>query len=94
MNVTPTGGTNAANRSLFMVNVAYFLRTESHPRDADYSVLDLKADCRGYNPTASFIFDMRVATSYASPTYPIYPKETAYVTSLSDRRRRICHSHV
>jgi putative transposase len=48
MNVTPTGVTNAANLSLFMVNVAYCLRTASHPRDSDYSVLDLKADCRAY----------------------------------------------
>ena len=48
MHVTPTGVTNAANVSLFMVNVAYCLRADSHPRDSDYSVLDLKADCRGY----------------------------------------------
>ena len=48
MNVTPTGVTNAANLSLFMVNVAYRLRADRHPRDAAYSVLDLKADCRGY----------------------------------------------
>ena len=48
MNVTPTGVTNAANLSLFMVNVAYHLRADVHPRDPDYSVLDLKADCRGY----------------------------------------------
>jgi len=48
MNVTPTGVTNAANLSLFMVNVAYRLRADRHPRDPDYSVLDLKADCRGY----------------------------------------------
>jgi len=48
MNVTPTGVTNAANLSLFMVNVAYRLRADLHPRDPDYSVLDLKADCRGY----------------------------------------------
>ena len=48
MNVTPTGGTNAANLSLFMVNVAYRLRANSSPRDAAYSVLDLKADYRGY----------------------------------------------
>ena len=48
MNVTPTGVTNAANLSLFMVNVAYRLRADIHPRDPDYSVLDLKADCRGY----------------------------------------------
>jgi putative transposase len=48
MNVTPGGVTNAVNLSLFMVNVTYHLRTDGHPRDADYSVLDLKADCRGY----------------------------------------------
>ena len=47
MNVTPTGVTNAANLSLFMVNVAYQLRADVHARDPDYSVLDLKADCRG-----------------------------------------------
>jgi hypothetical protein len=47
MNITPTGVTNAANLSLFMVNVAYHLRSDSHPRDPAYSVLDLKADCRG-----------------------------------------------
>ena len=46
MNVTPTGVTNAANLSLFMVNVAYRLRADVHPHDPDYSVLDLKADCR------------------------------------------------
>jgi hypothetical protein len=48
MHVTPTGGTKAANLSLFMVNVAYCLRANSHPRDSDASVLDLQADCRGY----------------------------------------------
>ncbi len=48
MNVTPTGVTNAANLSLFMVSVASCLRTDSHPRDADDRVLDLKADYRGY----------------------------------------------
>src|SRR5262249_31613048 len=47
MNVTPTGVTKAANLSVFMVNVAYRLRADSHPRDPAYSVLDLKADCRG-----------------------------------------------
>jgi hypothetical protein len=47
MNVTPMGVTNAAHLSLFMVNVAYRLRADSHPRDPAYSVLDLKADCRG-----------------------------------------------
>ena len=47
MNVTPAGVTNAANLSLFMVNVAYRLRADIHARDPDYSVLDLKADWRG-----------------------------------------------
>lgn len=48
MNVTPTGVTNAANLSLFMVNVAYRLQADGRQRDPDYSILDLKADCRGY----------------------------------------------
>jgi len=48
MHVTPTGVTNATNLSLFMVNVAYRLRASRSPRDAAYSVLDLKADYRGY----------------------------------------------
>jgi putative transposase len=48
MNVTPTGVTNAANLSLFMVNVAYLLQAHMRPRDPDYSILDLKADWRGY----------------------------------------------
>jgi putative transposase len=48
MNVTPTGVTNAANLSLFMVNVAYRLRADVQLYDPDYSVLDLKADWRGY----------------------------------------------
>ena len=47
MNIAPTGVTNAAHLSLFMVNVASHLRTDSHPRDPAYSVLALKADCRG-----------------------------------------------
>ena len=48
MNVTPTGVTNAAHLSLFLVNVAYQLRTDVWQRAPDYSGLDLKADCRGY----------------------------------------------
>jgi putative transposase len=47
MNVTRMGVTNAAHLSLFMVNVAYQLRTDVRQRAPDYSVLDLKADCRG-----------------------------------------------
>ena len=48
MNVTPTGVTNAANLSLFMVNVAYRLHADRRQRAPTYSVLDVKADCRVY----------------------------------------------
>jgi putative transposase len=48
MHVTPTGVTKAATLSLFMVNVAYRLQADVRQRDPDYSILDLKADCRGY----------------------------------------------
>jgi hypothetical protein len=48
MNVTPTGVTNAVNLSLFMVNVAYRLQAHMRLCDPDYSILDLKADYRGY----------------------------------------------
>jgi putative transposase len=47
MHVTPTGVTNAANLSLFMVNVAYRLQADGRPRDPDYRILDLQADGRG-----------------------------------------------
>ena len=48
MNVTPTGVTNAANLALFMVNMAYRLQADRRQRDPAYSILDLKADWRGY----------------------------------------------
>jgi putative transposase len=48
MHVTPNGVTNAANLSSFMVNVAYRLQADVRQRAPDYSILDLKADCRGY----------------------------------------------
>jgi putative transposase len=47
MHSTPTGVTHAANRSWFMVNVAYRLQPDVRPHDPDDSILDLKADCRG-----------------------------------------------
>lgn len=39
----------------FMVNVAYRLRADRHPRDPDYSVLDLKAAWRGSTYVAETI---------------------------------------
>ena len=47
MHVTPTGVTNAAHLSLFMVTVSYRLGADVRQRDPDDSILDLKADCRG-----------------------------------------------
>ena len=47
-NITPTGVTNAAHLAWFMVNVAYRLQADVRQRDPDDSVLDVKADCRGY----------------------------------------------
>jgi putative transposase len=48
MNVTQTAVTNAANLSLFMVNVAYRLLRDLRQGDPALSVLDLKAQARGY----------------------------------------------
>ncbi len=48
MNVSRTAVTNAANLSLFMVNLAYRLRRDFRQAEPDCSVLDLKAHFRGY----------------------------------------------
>jgi putative transposase len=48
MHVTPTGVTNAARLSLCMVHVASRLQDDVRQRAPDSSLLDFKADCRGY----------------------------------------------
>ena len=48
MNVNPTAVTNAANLSLFMVNVSQLLMSCYRKDDPDFSILDLKAYYRGY----------------------------------------------
>jgi putative transposase len=48
MNVSRTAVTNAANLSLFMVNLAYVLLGNRRHTDPQCSVLDLKASCRGH----------------------------------------------
>jgi IS4 transposase len=48
MNITETAVTNAANLAFFMVNVADCSRHQICPDEAAFSVLDLKAYCRGY----------------------------------------------
>ena len=48
MNVTQTAVTNAANLSLFMVDVSQVLMCKYRQEDPDFSILDLKAYYRGY----------------------------------------------
>jgi hypothetical protein len=48
MNVSQTAVTNAANLSLFMVDVSQVLMCEYRQDDPDFSILDLKACYRGY----------------------------------------------
>jgi putative transposase len=48
MNVKDTAVTNAANLALFMVNLVYVLLRDVRQHDPAWSVLDLKAFCRGY----------------------------------------------
>jgi putative transposase len=47
MNIRPTAVTNAANLSLFMVNLAYRCLQDMRHFHPEFSVLDLKAHCRG-----------------------------------------------
>jgi putative transposase len=55
MNVAQTPVTNAANLSLFMVNLAQFLLDRHRRNDPAFSVLDLKAHYRGYRYVAETI---------------------------------------
>jgi putative transposase len=77
MTITPTGVTNAANLSLFMVNVAYRLRADVPAQDADYSVLDLKADCRG-----SKYVEETIKMLPEKPEPVLFAKILDHVTSL------------
>ena len=47
MNTNPLAVTNAANLSLFMINFAERVLQDVRQRQPDWSVLDLKAHCRG-----------------------------------------------
>ena len=47
MNVNPTAVTNAANLSLFMVNLSQLLMCDFRQTDPDFGVLDLKSYYRG-----------------------------------------------
>jgi len=52
MNTKETAVTNAANLSLFMVNVSYLLLRQFRQRDSTVNVLDLKAYYRGHKYVA------------------------------------------
>jgi putative transposase len=47
MTITPTAVTNAANLSLFMVDVSQVLMCEDRYNDPIFSILDLKAHFQG-----------------------------------------------
>src|SRR2546427_12509852 len=49
---------------------------------------------RRLNPTATLIIDIQERPRYHAPAYSIHRQEAAHVTSLSDRRHRICHSPI
>lgn len=55
MNVSQTAVTNAAQLSLFMVNVSQLLMSKFRQSDPDFSVLDLKAYFRGSKYVTEFI---------------------------------------
>jgi len=47
INITSTGVTNAANLALFMVNLSARILRDFRQTQPNFSVLDLKAHCRG-----------------------------------------------
>ena len=55
MNISETAVTNAANLSLFMVNLSQRLLGDLHSTDPECSLLDLKALCRGRKYVAEAI---------------------------------------
>ena len=55
MHVTPTGVTNAAHRSWFLVHVASRRQADRRQPDPDESILDVQADCRG----SKYVEEMR-----------------------------------
>lgn len=55
MNITETAVTNAANLSLFMVNLSSRQIQDFRESDPEFSVLDLKAICRGHKYVAETI---------------------------------------
>ena len=61
MNVKETAVTNAANLSIFMVNLSYALLLPLREQNSDFSALDLKSQYRGYR--------------YASETIKMLPEK-------------------
>jgi len=81
MNIKPTAVTNAANLSLFMVNVAHRLLRDFRQQNPHYGVLDLKAHCRGHK--------------YATETLKLLPQmpEPILLAQIYDRITRLGGIH-
>jgi putative transposase len=81
MNIKPTAVTNAANLSLFMVNVAHRLLRDFRQQNPHYGVLDLKTHCRGHK--------------YATETLKLLPQmpEPILLAQIYDRITRLGGVH-
>jgi hypothetical protein len=67
-------------------------RWAEHVRRPDASVMETVAGV--FNPTTTAKVDSIAVTRYAASIDLLHHQEAAHVTSLSDCRRRILHSHV
>lgn len=89
MNVKQTAVTNAANLSLFMVNVSYALLQPFRERNPEYSVLDLKSHYRGLRyahetikmlpqkPDAILLADIFQQIARLGAVHPDFPPSTS-----------------
>ena len=98
--ITKSGNTHArrvlvegawAYRYPAKVSRHWQLRLEKQPKVLQD--ISWKAQVRLCNPTTTFVVDLSDLSPYAAPVYHPFDQERAHVTSLSDRRRRICDSH-
>ena len=95
---------NAFNRSRIHTVIAVVITANLRLADAPGNVRlaaresglpkDSVANVSQIIPTATFRFDLSPAAWYFPPAYPVDHQEAPYVTSLSDRRRRLCHPYV
>lgn len=89
MNVKETAVTNAANLSLFMVNVSYALLQPFREHNPEYSVLDLKSHYRGLRyaretikmlpqkPDAILLADIFQQIAHLGAIHPVFQPSTS-----------------